>query len=392
MTAQYHLKINHLNELLNKRFASYPVRDDSYFRLMEALDDFAVYLRQKIDFNAFHPEIDIVRATEAFSDKPVFICGSMKSGTTLLAQLLDNHPDLIVMPGDSHYAHQIDKWKRSQFAELSSHWLGRLINPTGKEPFWFIGPDEKPLEQFLLYLHYYLNDPQREVFLCIVMSIYAAVSAGSGLTEKKYWVEKTPHNELNLDLLTSHFPRARFIHILRDPLENIVSLKRISDIRKWNTTTFEFAVSIKNLFRAAKTNQNIVGTRNYHIIKYEDLVARPRNTLYGICDFLDISFHDSLLQPTENGVQALSNSMFRESRIRGKILDQSKTKRYIENLSKEEIQTIVKVLYPEAIRVGYDWDSPEIASYRCSKLRLYFCHLTILLKQKLAKILTQHPK
>ena len=36
-------------------------------------------------------------------EKPVFICGHPKSGTSLLRSMLDNHPELIVYPEETYF-------------------------------------------------------------------------------------------------------------------------------------------------------------------------------------------------------------------------------------------------------------------------------------------------
>lgn len=121
MTDKYQSKFLNLAELLRKRSAVYPMRDDSFIKLSEALDDFSHYLLETTDFNNFHPDSEILRGAEAFCDSPVFICGAMKSGTTSCTRLLDNHPDLLVMPGDSHCVNHIDKWTREQFPEIGTY-------------------------------------------------------------------------------------------------------------------------------------------------------------------------------------------------------------------------------------------------------------------------------
>ena len=42
-------------------------------------------------------------ATNTFIEKPIFISGFNKSGTTLLLSLLDYHPELVVIPEEFHY-------------------------------------------------------------------------------------------------------------------------------------------------------------------------------------------------------------------------------------------------------------------------------------------------
>ena len=60
--------------------------------------------------------------------------------------------------------------------------------------------------------------------------------------------------------------------------------------------------------------------------------------------------------------------MFDDSRVKGTILDQSGSKRYMEQLSKRELQDIVTILYQDAIEFGYNWDAPGIKAYRMTKL------------------------
>lgn len=91
------------------------------------LFDYLGVTRQYRD--AVPADVDVRLA--AFADRPVFLCGCMKAGTTLLTQLLDDHPQLMVMPGDSHLTDFIEQ---REYEPLARHWLGRLVSPTGKTP------------------------------------------------------------------------------------------------------------------------------------------------------------------------------------------------------------------------------------------------------------------
>ena len=39
----------------------------------------------------------------SFLDKPVFICGHRKTGTTLLVNLFDNNKECMTIPGDNGF-------------------------------------------------------------------------------------------------------------------------------------------------------------------------------------------------------------------------------------------------------------------------------------------------
>ncbi len=383
---QYESKIIEISDLLKKRAAVYPVRDEVFVQLCKAIEGFTESLLKTMSFERFQPEKGLLSETERFAEHPIFICGSMKSGTTLLCQLLDNHPNLLVMPWDSHYTKHIKKWKRTQFPDISAYWLHTLINPSGKEPFWFLGKERTVFETFLQYLHYFLTHTQRDIFVCGVLAIYAANRNRLRSHHIKYWVEKTPHNELKAPMLHARFPHSIFIHILRDPLTNIPSLMRLSRIRNWGRTPGKYAHSIKKLFRAARYNQKVIGKNKYHIIRYEDLVSKPKQTLTGICEILNIPFDETLLVPTENGRPGISNSMYIESRVEGQILDQSRNERYKKELSEEELKDIVAILYPDAITLGYDWNRDDIVRYKRTFLQQNRIRLLSYLKRRLRKL------
>lgn len=152
---------------------------------------------------------------------PCFLCGYMKCGTTLLLELLDGHPELIVLPGDSYFVDRIVEDDTPQESALQSTWIGwvkRMVNPTGQSPFWIFGKKQKYYIRFYQYLQYWyhqLPNTWRSSVLSVVLAYYCANPAKSSHPRK--WVEKTPGNEFRRDKILKHFPNAYFIHIVRDP-------------------------------------------------------------------------------------------------------------------------------------------------------------------------------
>ena len=43
----------------------------------------------------------------SYLNKPIFICGHRKSGTTMLTSLFDDHDDLLVYPSDSMFFYKV---------------------------------------------------------------------------------------------------------------------------------------------------------------------------------------------------------------------------------------------------------------------------------------------
>ncbi len=360
----YSEKVETIAKLLEERAAVFPVRDSSYERLSSELQFFAEELLAEVDFEKYKYDEELIGAAMSLSGSPVFICGSMKSGTTLLCHLFDSHPDLLVMPGDSHFHNDLDKWDRTQFREIATYWVHRLANPSGQEPFWFFGQEEKTFKTFLAYLNYFLRNTDKSVFVCVVMSFYAVHAMLAGPSPKKHWVEKTPHNEEHARHLSRLFPEAKFIHVLRDPLNNIVSLRKLDSYRGWRGSALDHARVIRGLFRIARSNLEALGREKYLIVKYEDLTRDPSTVMQKICGFLNIPFDSLLLIPTENGKPASSNSMFQSDRVKGEILDRGKSDRYRRELAPGELRDVVTTLYVDALKAGYNWETEEISQYK----------------------------
>ena len=75
----------------------------------------------------------------SFDQRACFIAGQAKSGTTLLAALLDNHPELLVLPQETAYFPTVLKkyggaGRRAQFDYLTKQSFSRVL--FGGEPKW----------------------------------------------------------------------------------------------------------------------------------------------------------------------------------------------------------------------------------------------------------------
>lgn len=206
-----------------------------------------------------------VRPRELSSD-PVFLVGCPRSGTTLLFELLKNHPDVVSLEDEGHVY-----W--TAFNHPRNHdWSSDALNAadvTGVE-------------------HRYLDT--------------AFVSLGPGRP-----LDKTPKNVLRLPYLREHYPTARIVLLVRDGRATVASLLegwrrrrggsyllperlrlRDYDSRIWRyilppgwrslqgaelagVATAQYEASL----RAASANRALVDA----VVHYEDLLANPITTM-----------------------------------------------------------------------------------------------------------------
>lgn len=150
------------------------------------------------EFDRLHADIASLRDKQIF-----FIGGAPKSGTTWLQMLLNTHPQISCL-GEGHFP--------SHFA---SHLVGALNtynqHVQGRNEALFAGFSGYPLMGESQYL--YLLGAGIRLSLLQPEKSRTAVALG----------EKTPDNVLSFDLLHRLFPRARFIHMVRDGRDCAVS-------------------------------------------------------------------------------------------------------------------------------------------------------------------------
>src|SRR5215469_15271120 len=132
----------------------------------------------------------------SFDRRACFIAGQAKSGTTLLAALIDNHPELLVLPQETAYFPTVLKkygnaGRRAQFDYLTKQSFSRVL--FGGEAKWREHeyknfPQQKFLETFERLAFDPLN-AQRDL-VALMAESYAA-TIGVPIESIKRWVEKT---------------------------------------------------------------------------------------------------------------------------------------------------------------------------------------------------------
>jgi hypothetical protein len=260
--------------------------------------------------------------------RPVFVCGAARSGTTLLRDLLDGHPQLVVVPTESLFYTFLERAllglrpdRHSSY--LGCRWLERLVAPP---PFWLLGastPGESPYVDFARDFAGWWQIPEQHKSARIAswpMAAFAIAFAqrlGNGRLPPlaRMWVEKTPGSERCLERIWRDFPAAKVIHIVRQPEAVLASIKSIAPER-WNRrrTLAHVVGQMAPSYRiAAESDRRRPGDR-YCLVRYEDLTANPDKVMARIAGFLGIEPLPSLLRPTVAGRSASNNTSFGSSR------------------------------------------------------------------------------
>jgi hypothetical protein len=208
---------------------------------------------------------------------PVFIIGSPRSGTTVLARALAQHSELWTS-GESYVLFHL--FGPANFAERT---FDRAMAIPG--PRW-LRREEVSREEFLFY---------------VGMGVNALITSRS---EGRRWIDHTPHYTLIVDTLAEVFAGASFIHILRDGREVVHSMlnfaKSLSDPQMarfvegrdaWWTDMRGACEAWRDHVEAAMAFCDEHPDRAT-VVRHEDLVAAPELTFHSIHRFLEIADED----------------------------------------------------------------------------------------------------
>jgi len=241
-----------------------------------------------------------------FDQRGCFIAGQAKSGTTLVAALLDNHPELLVLPQETAYFPTVlNKYgsadRRAQFDYLTKQSFSRVL--FGGEPKWREHEyKDFPQQQFLETFERAAFDPANEQrdLLALMAEAYAETTSVP-LEPIKRWIEKTPANRNHVDEIFARFPNAKLLVTLRDPRAILATQIALEKTRK--TKRFSVYYVIAHWRVAAKLARRVrAGDVPGLFVQFEQLVSEPANVMKDVCDYLEVQFNPEIvLTPTKIG-------------------------------------------------------------------------------------------
>lgn len=221
---------------------------------------------------------------------PFFIvAGCPRSGTTLLASLLQRHFG-IAMPIETHFIPLFGRWAWLWGDLRNEQNRRRLLN----DIFRFLDiwiPEamkERDLARTLPYsLHAARPDSQSiaasaQDYPSLVAELFAAYARRHGLER---WGDKSALTEARLQVRTfDNLPQARVIHIVRDGRDVAASWLRIwSGPRSVAAAADFWATHIRRIRHWGQAHP-----RRYLELRYEDLAQNPETMLARLRDWLEL--------------------------------------------------------------------------------------------------------
>jgi hypothetical protein len=222
----------------------------------------------------------------------LFVIGCPRSGTTLLARMLGAHPDLAIV----NETHWLGRWyeKRKDLTKeglATPQLLDRLLEHRKFAQHFGLTRDE--LER--------LAGREPLPYATLMSRLFDGYAAKRG---KRLAGDKDPGYVKYADTLHELWPRARFVHLIRDGRDVALSAMSWSKARRlarrfptWqNDPAATAALWWEYHVRLGKEAGARLGASSYRELRYEALVTQPEAELRAICAFLDLPYNGAMLR------------------------------------------------------------------------------------------------
>lgn len=301
------------------------------------------------------------------AQRAIFLCGASRSGTALLRSICNASPDVHVA-GETHY---FDDLRSRLGAAASSRLPPELIRlaedyflALAHRPYGHGGdPSRSPLEAERLHMRAAALGGTGDAYFQAFCQLQATLE---GRDETRIWGEKTPRHVFRLSEILDRYPNAQAIVMVRDPRSVVASYRDWqnqggldadptygdaldAEHRRTQATYDPTVVSLawRAAIAASKAAIARFEPERIRIQRYEDLVTDPTAQVRDMCRWLDIPFHDEMLDvPLHNS----SFSSFQSSEG----ISTAPLRRWVTKLTDREVAVVQMWCGREMARLGYE--------------------------------------
>ncbi len=275
----------------------------------------------------------------ATNDTPFFVVGSGRSGTTLLRLILLGHSRLHVPP-ESWFLEDLVR-ELPLTGPLTPSQVARAVDiVTGHRRWNDFGI---PIESFREQVSRLAAPTLRTV----VDLIYDKQLKLSG---KARFGDKTPRYIRIVPQLSTIYPGAKFIHLIRDGRDVAISRIDADWDRYYERRQFRWleAMDYRDRIRRSSYSAQVLEVR------YEDLVRDSKTTVQKICDFLGEPFEEGMLSWQQHVDRTIPARELRfHQRVKGE-MDKQNVAVWRNRLSSFECFSMEACMHRQLAALGYD--------------------------------------
>lgn len=264
-------------------------------------------------------------------DPLLLIGGCPRSGTTLLRNMLDAHPELAV-PVESQVVIDVlaEGAVAGSLSDLPAIW--RRIRAHPNFAAWGLADEEVAAE---------LRGRPADSYAELIRALLAAYARAQ---EKSHSAHKAPGHARLFHRLGELFPRSRMAMVVRDPREVAMSLS----VQAFSTGGLVRAAIVwRNHARAARLARQVRGGERPLEVRYERLVGDPADELKRVCDQVGLEYDERMLDHTRGHVDGGAHHGTSGQPIRADL------RRWREEMRPSEVALVEAIAGEEMELAGY---------------------------------------
>jgi Sulfotransferase family len=288
---------------------------------------------------------------------PLFLVGMPRSGTKLLRDLLNRHPRIGIPDVETEFLPWLAN-RFMRFGDLSDlERFHSFYNEIVKQTHFRYRQERDSIVS--------ANDWYAACRTFDAAGVFEALirlEVGASFDGDRIWGDKSPSYINDLPLLGMLYPTARFVHIVRDVRDYCLSIHKA-----WGKDMLRAAQRWADDIEAARRAGRTLRGR-YAEVRYEDLLQAPVKELRRLCDFIGVSFVDSMTnleRPAENLGDAQGAT---------DIVSQNYGK-YLTQMSSQTLARIEAIAGKTLEALGYELSLPRQGPARLSATELRLAQL-----------------
>jgi hypothetical protein len=246
-------------------------------------------------FSAFQPALS-----------PLLLTSLGRTGSTWVMGILAQHPEIIAVNPEGHDVRAASYWASVAAGLAQPKSYMQIVSPSNMDADgWWLGgplsPDvAAPDDALLRFMHGAGVESVTDFCLKQIESFYQHLQSVEGRDPPRYYVEK--HDpRLGRVTLRNLCPDAREVVLIRDPRDVICSALAFNKKRGFEGFGRQAVTSDEEYVRWFKGSIALLlnlldsPTRPIHLLRYEELVQRPEETLRALFTYLQVDASDATI-------------------------------------------------------------------------------------------------
>ncbi len=250
----------------------------------------------------------------------IMISAMYENGGNTTHRMLDGHPELFVYPYESQVGTSLVSDYLSSYVPFKYRWPEFPMNGTTAQDYELIFDEEMkvrlrtPERSKFKNADMQIDEAERKKSFCnhmkgkprtranLVEAFYRCTFDSWKNVHKtgreKAYVGYNPVQVFDTEKILEDFPEGHVLHVVRNPYSGYADTKKRPFPLSLARYTWTWNLCQHKALTYAERYP-----KNFHILRFEDLVANPKAAMTRLCGQLGLSYSDTCLYPSWNGVK-----------------------------------------------------------------------------------------